>query len=633
MWGEELPPGNEQGKHRSHQPGVALSSIVESVQRARDLGIGTEAIGAWRELLQEGSFVDEADYSDWARELADQYIQDRRGLSAARIFEYLIDTKQALQLYQKHGTARDCARVYRLARRLNEASDAYREVGMLAHAAVAAEENNAFATALSVFEQLMRSYEVSQNPYPCGLAALNAGRLAMQCGQQDRATTWLAAATRILEQEADAREQNGDKEGAFRCYLSLIQIGKVGASYENLAEGYLNCIRILKSKADRFFTMQYYYDFIQHSNELGEYHAVAELFREAGEYAKRVGFIYGDYFMADAAEAWLRVGRRGLEQNNPVELVENAFLAAVGCFNRIQNDKGVADCYELLQTLQLPESKLARYAALAKELREESFRSGGGYEGPVGLPDFFRRRIQIPDIWVQDLLETERGSDIPDAIGALVGDHKNVWEVQRRKALLIALEYEDHVRNGGEPDQVPIHMIERLGELGHPAAVRPLNALYDVGDEATRIAVVQRCGALKKKEVFPLVERAIHSPSESLRAAGSAALRRLTFPQAMDSLARLFAIHESAEIREVCLQSIATIGTDEACELLLDVMRANTHSLGTRAQGLLERHAQERMLSALERNRRQEPDPNLRLFIGRLIENVRAKRGTVSTLF
>lgn len=606
---------------------------MESVQRARELGVGPEAAAAWRELLQEGTFVDEADYSDWARELADQYIQLRRGLAAARIFEYLIDTKQALQLYQKHGTPRDNARIFRLGGRLDEASDAYREVGMLAHAAAIAEENTAHVRALSLYEQLMRSHEAAQNLYPCGLAALNAGRLALQCGQPERATTWLATATRILEQEADSREQNGDRDGAFRCYLCLIEIGKVGTSYENLAEGYLNCIRMLKAKADRFFTMQYYYDFIQHSDELGEYHAVAELFREAAEYARRVGFIYGDYFMADAAESWVRVARRGMEQGNPVELIENAILAAVGCYNRVHNDQGVLECYEMLQALPLPESKAARYASLSKELSEESFRSGQGYDKPVGLPDFFRRRLQIPEIWIQDLLDTERGSDIRDAIGTLVGDHKNVWEVQRRKALLIALDYEDHLDAGGDPKQVSVHIIERLGELGHPAAVRPLSALYDVGDEATRIVVVQRCGALKKKEVFPLVERAVNAPSENLRAAGLAALRRLTFPQAMDALAGMFSNHESAEVREVCLQSIATIGTDEACELLLDVMRGNTHSLGPRAQGLLERYAQERMLSALERNRRQEPDPNVRVFIGMLIEQVRAKRGTVSSLF
>ena len=609
-----------------------MSSIVERVQRARELGVGPEAAAAWRELLQDGFFVDETDYSDWARELAEQFIQQRRGLAAARIFEYLIDTKHALQLYQKHGSPRDTARIFRLARRLDEASDAYRDVGMIAHAAVIAEENNALSHALALYEQLMRSHEAAQNRYPCGLAALNAGRLALQCGQQERATSWLATATRILEQEADIREQNGDRDHAFRCYLCLIQIGKVGASYENLAEGYLNCIRMLKAKADRFFTMQYYYDFIQHSDELGEYHSVAELFREAAEYARRVGFIYGDHFMADAAESWVRVARQGMEKGNPIELIENAFLAAVGCYNRVHNDQGVLECYDMLHALPLSESKVERYASLAKELKDESFRSGRGYDKPVGLPDFFRRRLQIPEIWVQDLVDTERGSDIRDSIGALVGDHKNVWEVQRRKALLLALDYEDHINDGGDPKQVPAHIIERLGDLGHPAAVRPLTALYDLGEEATRIVVIQRCGSLKHKEVFPLIERAVNAPSENLRDAGLAALRRLTFPQAMDALARLFANHENAAVREVCLQSIATIGTDEACELLLDVMRANTHSLGPRAQGLLERYAQERMLSALERNRRQEPDPNLRIFIGRLIDHVRAKRGTVSSL-
>jgi hypothetical protein len=78
------------------------------------------------------------------------------------------------------------------------------------------------------------------------------------------------------------------------------------------------------------------------------------------------------------------------------------------------------------------------------------------------------------------------------------------------------------------------------------------------------------------------------------------------------------------------LKSIATIGTDEACEFLLDVVRSNAAGLGAKTKALLETNAQERMLSALERNRRQEPDSNLRLFISRLVDKIRAQRGAAA---
>ena len=605
--------------------GARLSYITEGVHRARSLGKSNEAAAAWRELLAQ-THVDEADYSDWARAIADIYTSRNRGLAAARIHEYLLAVPPALQLYEQFGTPRDTGRVLRLGRRFEEASEAYRVSGLFAHAALAAEENTDPKTALLLYEQLGRSNESRGERYRAGLASLNAGRMAIELGQTERRTQLLAKATRLLEQEADLREQHGDREGAFRAYLSLVQVGKLEGSYENLAEGYLNCIRILKSKADRFFTMQYYYDFITHSEELGEMHTAAELYREAGEYARRVGFIYGDFFLSEAAGAWLRVAEMGIDSGNPVELTENAYLAAVGCFNRIKDDARVAACYTKLTELPLSDSKIARYEELAKDLAEVA-RASGPRETPPAFPEYFRRRVRMPEIWKRDLVEAESGSDIPDAIGRLVGDHKNVWEVQRRKALLISLEYDDHIVSGGDPERIPPHLIDSIGKLGHAAAVRPLKAMYDIADEATRVLIVERGSALKQREAFQLVDDALGASGERLFEAGLAGLRRMTYPQALDSLVRLFNSHEDARVREACLRSIATIGTDEACEFLLDVMRSNSGAVAARAKSLLEKHAQERMLSALERNRRQEPDPAIRLFVSRLVDNIRNRRG------
>ena len=600
-----------------------MSYIAEAVQRARQLGQSPEAAIAWRDLLGQ-THVDETDYGDWARELAFLYTRLGRQLSAARIHEYLLSVDPALQLYQQHGTARDLGRVLRIGRRAKEASLRYREAGLFAHAARAAEEAGAFADALSLFEQLVRTKEATVEPYLAGLASLNAGRLAAKLHQPERLRQLLALAARTLEEEGDRREQIGDKDGAFRCYLSLVEIGKLEQSYEPFAEGYLNCIRILKGKGDRFFTMQYYYDFIAQSKELGELHAVAELHREAGEYAKRVGFIYADFFLAEAAQAWLAVAAHAKDKGQSPELVENALLAAVGCSNRVQDDASVADCYVKLAELALPEKKQARYRELAKDLKQ--LVSADQRDPPPAFPEYFRRRLQPKEIWVDDLLEAESGSDIPDAIGRLVGDHKHVWEVQRRKALLIALAWDDHVTAGGDPEHVPPGLIDKIGELGHKAAVRPLLALWDQGDEATRALAVDRGSALKQKEAFALIDRALAATGR-VREAGVTALRRMTFAQALDNLVRLFNSHEAADVRDACLKSVAVIGTDEACEFLLDVIRSNAGGLTTKAKSLLETHAQERMLSALERNRRQEPDPALRLLFARLVEKIRMQRG------
>jgi HEAT repeat protein len=200
-----------------------------------------------------------------------------------------------------------------------------------------------------------------------------------------------------------------------------------------------------------------------------------------------------------------------------------------------------------------------------------------------------------------------------------------VWEVQRRKALLISLAYDDHLTSGGDPEHVPPGLIDRLGELQHPAAVRPLLAMYDQGDDSTKALVVEKSAQLKQKEVFALLDKALLNTGR-IREAAIAALRRMTFQPGLDSLVRIFNSHDHPDVRDAALRSIAVVGTDEACEFLLDVLRSNTGNLAPKAKTLLEQHAQERMLSALDRNKRQEPDQALRMFIGRLVERVRMQR-------
>lgn len=601
-------------------------NIAENVDKARHLGLDHDSIEIWRELLTL-MYVDEADYSDWCRELAEVYIRHDRELAAARIHEYLLNVTKAAEYYSNVGEPRDMGRVLALGRQFDQAADQYQEARLYALAARAAENGSNLERATLLYEQLMRSCEVTGNRYLSSLAAINAGRMYIERADKKRAGPVLAHATQLLDQEADHREQNGNREGAFRCYLSVIQIGILEESYENIALGFLNCIRILKAKSDRFFTMQYYYGLIRHSEALEEDHSVAELYREAGEYARRIGFIYADFFLHEAGKAWQNIANKGLDVGNPTELIENALLAAAGCFNRIQDDHRVAECYQQLTELPLPESKVARFSRLADEVRHEAWEKGSK-DQPMSFPAYFRREITIPDIWLQDLIKAESGRNIPDAIGRLVGDHKNVWEVQRRKALIISLQYDDHIQSSGDPQIPPTSLIYSICELGHPAAVPPLLAIFEISNEETRLAILDRAPNLKKKEISELIDRALETESEAIQEACINALHRMNFPQALDTLVRIFSSTLTGAVKDACLSSIAAIGTDEACEFLLDIIRSNTDNLGPKARILLQKNAQERMLSALQRNRRNEPDGRLATFLGQLITQIRTRRGT-----
>ena len=77
----------------------------------------------------------------------------------------------------------------------------------------------------------------------------------------------------------------GERERAFYCYAMLLQIGKQSGAFENLAEGYINCIRVLKEDNLKFYVLHYYEDFLQAALEREEFHAAAVALREAADYA------------------------------------------------------------------------------------------------------------------------------------------------------------------------------------------------------------------------------------------------------------------------------------------------------------------------------------------------------------
>src|SRR3569623_1247190 len=92
---------------------------------------------------------------------------------------------------------------------------------------------------------------------------------------------------RKLEQGADDFEQVGELERAFDCFQILLKLGKESSQFENLAEVYVNCIRVLRDDNLKFYVLQYYEDFITLAHERNELHAAATLYQEAAAYAAR----------------------------------------------------------------------------------------------------------------------------------------------------------------------------------------------------------------------------------------------------------------------------------------------------------------------------------------------------------
>ena len=67
----------------------------------------------------------------------------------------------------------------------------------------------------------------------------------------------------------------------------------------------------------------------------GELHAAAALYQEAAEYAVRVGLPYDRRYQARAAETWVRCADKYVETGMPVEMAENALLAAASQYSAV----------------------------------------------------------------------------------------------------------------------------------------------------------------------------------------------------------------------------------------------------------------------------------------------------------
>ncbi|MBI5498469.1 MAG: hypothetical protein HY904_25935 [Deltaproteobacteria bacterium] len=598
----------------------------EKVARARAAGKSGEAVALWRDLLSATN-VEEEDYRRCCEALADLYVLPalKRTAAAAAIREYLRDLDEAGRLYALTGSARDMARVAGLAEDHARATREFQRAHMTAHAAHAAAQGGNFAEARSLWTQLVRPAEVQGNLHVAALARFNAGRAAQATGDAAGAQALFFEAMNALGQEADRREGEGDRDGAFRCYIVMKDVGLAAKAFEDVAEGYLNAARLLRQKGDRFGAVQALQELIRQAEEDGELHAASDLYREAGEYARRMGFLYADYFLVAAGHSWRRVAEEAGKASRPVAMVENALLAAVDAFNRTLNTREVVRCYGQLANLDLPESRKERYARLAEDLGRIALAAEGDEGVPV-LPDYFRRRFVPVDFAVRELLDREAGVDLGMAAARLLAD-PNVWDVERRRALNLVLSYEDHLLAGGAAQALPASVMALLSDSRHPGLVPPLVEAFRRGETPQKVACVMAAGRMKLKEAMAVVDLALSAERHGeVYQAGLAALRGFIFPQALDSMVRLFGHHDDVRVKELALRNVATAGTNEAAEFLLDVVRSNAAGLATQARDVLQQHLSEKMLGALENNRKGEPNRELRQFISALLSRARRNR-------
>ncbi|MFK7988806.1 MAG: HEAT repeat domain-containing protein [Sandaracinaceae bacterium] len=569
-----------------------------------------EALQFLWSLVDRSHVIDE-ELEGYLRMMAQAYTALGRGRAAATILLFLGQVDLAAQ--QSTDVPIDLARCAQVAGNPKRAAQHFEEAGWLGHAAIELENAGNFRSARVLWERLADDPRLRAQPYTQGLVRFN---LAMACQRlKDKAAArrHTIQSMHLLEAAADGFETQGMRERAFDCYQVLMTIGKQG-SFENLAEGYLNCIRILREDNLKYYVLQYYEDFQTMALERGELHAAATLFREAAEYARRQAMPYARHYQKRGGETHVSAAQRTLADGGSAEMAENAYAAAIDAFNELGLYSAVREIYGRLADMPLSDKRKARYRRLQHRLAEMP----DDMSPMASFPDYLRMDTAYPEIWRLDVIEWEQNGDAAETMSEVIQDAK--WpDFTRRRALLCRLAQ----LGGGEDvlsEQTLASLATYLGRVEIYAALAPLEAMYESESATVRAAVIKAVRQLFFKRSFVLVMLALNDDERAVRQEALAAVSALHFGHAFDPLSRIYRESSEPEVRRAALSSIGRIPSVQAAELLIDVLRHGDRGERDAAKDLLVRadHAEitpllQRAAAAETGKLRQEFDKVLRM--------------------
>jgi hypothetical protein len=593
----------------------SIESTADQAEAMVQQGRWAEAERHYRDLIGQTHVIN-YEYDDWLRRLGEIYRHLGRAREAAFVYLYLhyFDQARAQLTGEEHVGLR--ARLAELDKKQAEAAQLYQRAKLPVHAAVAFEKAKQYNEAVAAWKGLVHAPGIGQKPYEAALVHFNYGlaavRLDPASGEARRA---LIESQRKLEQVADDFEQVGELERAFDCFQILLKLGKESAQFENLAEGYVNCIRVLREDNLKFYVLQYYEDFIKLALERGELHAAATLYQEAAAFAARAGLPYDRHYQHKSALTWMRCADKFTETGVPVQMTENALLAAASQHSAVGDYPAVRECFEKLAGLELPDRAKKRFAAIAQRYK-------GLPAPPVelpGLPDYLKQQHAYADIWFVDLLEWEMDGD-PFAVAAsIVGDLRYPNGI-RRRALVVLLTLADaQARRAEGETETLVHVAELLGELQSYAALSPLEKLFQAGDPVIRRSAVRALRFLYFKRSFVIVRKALADPDNQVREAALVAIGGLHFPHAFNPLARIYRESNDPNVRSYALQSIGKIQTVEAGEFLVMVLRQESGNLREAARVALAQMDNADVLPILRQHHEIETNPQVRDTLGELL--------------
>jgi len=593
----------------------AIESTADQAEAFHQQGRWKEAEHHYRELIGHTHVIN-YEYDDWLRRLGEIYRLLGRPREAAFVYLYLHYFDQAKNHIAGDEYVGLRARLAEMEKKWSEAAQLYQEAKLPVHAAVAFEKAKQYPEAVTQWKQLVHHPGLQHKPYEAALVHFDYGLAAVRLDpNSSEARRALIESQRKLEQVADDFEQVGELERAFDCFQILLKLGKESSQFENLAEGYVNCIRVLRDDNLKFYVLQYYEDFIKLALERGELHAAATLYQEAAAFAARAGLPYDRHYQHKSAMTWMRCAEKFVETGVPVQMIENALLAAASQHSAVGDYPAVRECFDRLAGLELPERARKRFATIAQRYR-------GLAAPPVelpGLPDYLKQQHAYADIWFVDLLEWEMDGDPYAVAASIVGDLRYPNGI-RRRALVVLLTLADaHTRKADGETETLVHVADLLGELQSYAALSPLEKLFASGDAVIRRSAVRALRFLYFKRSFVIVRKALTDADAQVREAALVAIAGLHFPHAFNTLARIYRESNDPRVRGAALQSIGKIQTAEAGEFLVMVLRQESGGLREAAYAALAQMDNADVIPILRQHHEIETNPQVRETLGELL--------------
>jgi tetratricopeptide (TPR) repeat protein len=457
----------------------------------------------------------------------------------------------------------------------NDMAGAAREMenaGLVAAAAIYREKADDWRGARALWSRLAQVVGGGADAYNAALVQFNLARCAKKCGDGRQAREANVAAVRLLEEAADYFESVGQRERAFDCFQVLVQIGREGGMFEDVLEGFVNCIRILREDHLKYFALQYFEDALTAAKERGELSAAATLAREAADYARVLGMGSASaHYVVMQAELWRDVARQHLERGAPVEIAENALLAGILAFGEVGHYARVGALYAELAQMDLEEARRKHYARAAK--RYEGVRDEPIDTAP--LPSHLRQDNNFPDVWHVDLIEWEQQGSAAEACADVLLDRR--WpDLIRRKAMLArltAFAVEGRPEDGSAPaTNARVRLADQLAQLQLYAVLSPLEKLFQRPERPVKVAVLAAMQQLFFKRSFVTVRAGLRDSDPAVVDQASKAVESLYFQHAFDPLSRIVRESPQPPVRAAALRALARVDTMEAAEFLLGVL-------------------------------------------------------------